>query len=126
MCVGPISQVDETCACQPTRFRCIYRVMSSRVAETKPDLEHIRRIMAKMPDEHVTALYQLHVRLKTGCKERYSPAKALTCKRNAEIATAARTGDTALAERLRWQYYPDKMKKLYAQGKCPPKPDDLP
>lgn len=64
-------------------------------------------------------------RLHTGVPERKSAKKAFSAARNAEIATAARKGDTALVERLRWQYYPAKQRIRWLKGECGPCPPDL-
>lgn len=47
---------------------------------------------------------------KRGTIERKSTAKAFSCRNNLMIAWAAQKGDLEAAERLRWEFYPEKMR----------------
>lgn len=63
-------------------------------------------------------------RLKAGKVERYSEAKTVANRKNAEIARALKRGDEAEADRLRWLYYPETMRKrqMAAAVERAPKP----
>src|SRR6266436_2663845 len=50
-------------------------------------------------------------RARRGCKERQSPAKREVLKRAREISLAVRAGNIVLADELRWQYWPETMRK---------------
>lgn len=76
--------------------------------------------------EDLVVVRRIAARFRAGCTERYSPAKSEVSRRNARLASAKKLGDLALYWRLKWQFYPEKCRKMLALGQCPPKPEDLP
>lgn len=83
------------------------------------DLEHIRRVLSREDWEFMKGLWN---RLRTGCKERKSAKKAAAVARNAEIASAVRQGRHEDADRLRWLYYPEKMRKKEIEAQLGKRP----
>lgn len=70
----------------------------------------IDRFRDAITDEEVSMLYSLLSRISVGyCSG--SPAKTAAVRKNAEIALAVRQGRHEDADRLRWLYYPEKMRK---------------
>lgn len=63
-------------------------------------------------------------RMKRGVIERKSAAKSISARRNVEIALAVRQGRPEDADRLRWKYYPETMRKrqMAAAVERDPKP----
>lgn len=47
---------------------------------------------------------------KRGVKERSSAAKTLSSRQTIQVADAVKRGDLAEAERLRWEFWPEKMR----------------
>lgn len=86
-------------------------------------ITRVREIVRKLTDEEYSILQSIIARLKSGTFERKSAAKAFSSQSNAKIALAVRQGRHADAERLRWQFYPERQARLHAEGKCGPNPN---
>lgn len=85
----------------------------------------IERMRRSLSADDLRVICRIVARCKTGVRERHSPAKVASSRQNGEIARAVIRGDLADADRLRWLYYPEKMRKkeIEAQlGKAPGKP----
>lgn len=70
----------------------------------------IARVRAALTAEELHVVCRVAAMCKRGVIERKSPQKALAARRNAEIALAVRQGRLEDADRLRWLYYPEKMR----------------
>lgn len=94
--------------------------MSNSPYPTHLAVEDLRHIITLEDVRYITGLLS---RLRKGRPGVRTAAKAAAGRKNAEIALAVRQGRHEDADRLRWLYYPEKMRKkeIEAQLGKPPK-----